>query len=150
MNECFTSTGGREGGREGEGDSAAALSSLASQWRRKPSDWVGSDPCGDIWIGINCTDSRIVSIKLSSMGLSGTLSDDIQYIEELQTLDLSYNKGLSGGLHASIGRLSKLENLLLTGCSFSGEIPPEIGLLSRLVYLMAPALSGCSEHEGQW
>ncbi|OAY76281.1 putative leucine-rich repeat receptor-like protein kinase, partial [Ananas comosus] len=51
------------------------------------------------------------------------------------TRDLSYNKGLSGGLHALIGRLSKLENLLLTGCSFSGEIPPEIGLLSRLVYL---------------
>ncbi|ONK57801.1 uncharacterized protein A4U43_C09F4230 [Asparagus officinalis] len=114
---------------------AVALTSLGNLWKNKPSNWVGLDPCGDSWIGIRCTDSRITSITLSSLGLEGTLSGDIQSLTELQALDLSYNKGLTGGLPASIGSLIKLQNLILVGCSFSGEIPPEIGSLKNLVFL---------------
>nr|CAD1819886.1 unnamed protein product [Ananas comosus var. bracteatus] len=114
---------------------AAALESLTNQWQNTPSNWLGSDPCGSNWVGIKCAKSRIVSITLSSLGLKGTLSGDIQYLEELQALDLSYNKGLTGQLPASIGRLSRLINLILVGCSFYGQIPDEIGSLSRLVFL---------------
>ncbi|XP_010930348.3 leucine-rich repeat receptor protein kinase HPCA1 [Elaeis guineensis] len=114
---------------------AAVLNSLASSWDNTPSNWIGSDPCGDKWVGISCTNSRVISITLSSLGLTGTLSGDIQSLNELQALDLSYNKGLTGGIPASIGSLSKLVNLILVGCSFSGEIPPEIGNLPRLVFL---------------
>ncbi|XP_026663823.2 probable leucine-rich repeat receptor-like protein kinase At5g49770 [Phoenix dactylifera] len=114
---------------------AAALNSLASLWENTPSNWIGSDPCGNNWVGISCTNSRVISITLSSLGLIGTLSGDIQSLNELQALDLSYNKGLNGGIPASIGSLSKLVNLILVGCSFSGKIPPEIGNLARLVFL---------------
>ncbi|XP_072969581.1 leucine-rich repeat receptor protein kinase HPCA1-like [Typha angustifolia] len=114
---------------------AASLNALASLWKNKPSNWYGSDPCGSQWVGIRCTNSRVVSITLSSLGISGTLSGDIQSLVELQAMDLSYNKGLTGAIPASIGKLTKLANLILVGCSFSGEIPPEIGSLSRLVFL---------------
>ncbi|OAY63883.1 putative leucine-rich repeat receptor-like protein kinase [Ananas comosus] len=90
---------------------AAALESLTSQWQNTPSNWIGSDPCGSNWVGIKCAKSRIVS------------------------MDLSYNKGLTGQLPASIGRLSRLINLILVGCSFYGQLPDEIGSLSRLVFL---------------
>nr|AAK63879.2 Putative receptor protein kinase [Oryza sativa]AAP52105.1 leucine-rich repeat family protein, putative [Oryza sativa Japonica Group] len=73
--------------------------------------------------------------RLSSFGLSGTLSGDIQSLSELQYLDLSYNKNLRGPLPSTIGTLSKLQNLILVGCSFTGEIPKEIGQLSNLIFL---------------
>ncbi|XP_062204799.1 leucine-rich repeat receptor protein kinase HPCA1-like [Phragmites australis] len=113
----------------------AGLSGIADSWNKKPSNWNGIDPCGDKWIGITCTGNRITAIRLSSFGLSGTLSGDIQSLSELQNLDLSYNKDLGGPLPSSIGALSNLENLILVGCSFSGEIPKELGQLSKLIFL---------------
>ena len=39
-----------------------ALSSLVQSWNNKPSNWVGSDPCGSNWAGIDCDDSRITEL----------------------------------------------------------------------------------------
>ncbi|GJM87740.1 hypothetical protein PR202_ga03725 [Eleusine coracana subsp. coracana] len=114
---------------------AAGLNGIADSWNKKPSNWNGNDPCGDKWIGISCTKNRIISIRLSSFGLSGTLSGDIQALSALQNLDLSYNKDLGGPVPSSIGKLSNLENLILVGCSFSGEIPEELGQLTQLIFL---------------
>ncbi|KAM0940149.1 putative protein kinase RLK-Pelle-LRR-VIII-1 family [Dioscorea sansibarensis] len=115
---------------------AAALYGLRDQWRNTPSNWNSGDPCDDSWVGVRCdNNSHVISITLSSLGLEGTLTGDIQSLTELQTLDLSYNKGLTGQIPASIGSLSKLENLILVGCSFSGEIPAEIGSLKQLIFL---------------
>uniref|UniRef100_A0A0E0RF51 Protein kinase domain-containing protein n=1 Tax=Oryza rufipogon TaxID=4529 RepID=A0A0E0RF51_ORYRU len=113
----------------------SGLNGLAGSWGSAPSNWAGNDPCGDKWIGIICTGNRVTSIRLSSFGLSGTLSGDIQSLSELQYLDLSYNKNLNGPLPSTIGTLSKLQNLILVGCGFTGEIPKEIGQLSNLIFL---------------
>ncbi|XP_078155831.1 leucine-rich repeat receptor protein kinase HPCA1-like isoform X2 [Carex rostrata] len=116
----------------------AALMALESEWQNTPSNWVGTDPCGAKWVGINCSTStsRVTEITLSSIGITGTLSGgDIQNLEELKTLDLSYNPGLTGSLPSAIGNLKQLHTLILIGCSFSGEIPAEIGKLSNLVSL---------------
>ncbi|KAA8536661.1 hypothetical protein F0562_029139 [Nyssa sinensis] len=113
----------------------AALIALKNQLQNTPPNWVGSDPCGKSWDGIVCTNSRVTSITLSSMNLTGQLSGDILSFLELQTLDLSYNKGLTGPLPPSIGNLKKLSNLILVGCSFSGPIPDTIGSLQQLVFL---------------
>ncbi|KAI3874920.1 hypothetical protein MKW98_019493 [Papaver atlanticum] len=113
----------------------AVLRSFKTQWQNIPPNWVGSDPCGEGWEGIVCKDSRVFSIQLSTMGLKGQLSGDIGSLTELQTLDLSYNTGLTGPLPPSIGELKKLTNLILVGCSFSGPIPSEIGSLPQLVFL---------------
>ncbi|KAJ4965026.1 hypothetical protein NE237_016875 [Protea cynaroides] len=113
----------------------SALNALKHAWQNTPTNWVGSDPCGDGWVGINCSDSRVISITLSSIGLNGQLSGDIQYFSELQTLDLSYNKDLTGSIPPAIGNLTKLANLTLIGCSFSGQIPDTIGSLQELTFL---------------
>ncbi|KVI01670.1 hypothetical protein Ccrd_020050, partial [Cynara cardunculus var. scolymus] len=90
---------------------------------------------------------------LASMQLTGGLPGDIGELTELQILlpvcsivpeifthvclcrDLSYNKGLTGSLTPEIGKLRKLTNLIVVGCSFIGPIPDTIGNLERLTIL---------------
>ncbi|KAI9122581.1 hypothetical protein K1719_006421 [Acacia pycnantha] len=112
-----------------------ALKSLMDILKNTPASWSGSDPCGDSWGGIKCTDSRVTSIKLSSTNLIGELSGDIGLLSELETLDLSYNKALTGSLPPEIGNLQKLSSLFLVDCSFTGPIPDDIGSLEQLVFL---------------
>ncbi|CAN4110813.1 unnamed protein product [Withania somnifera] len=116
-------------------DDYVVLQSLKEEWENVPPSWDGSDPCGDPWEGIDCNNSRVISIKLSSMNLKGELSGDIEGLSELQILDLSYNKGLTGSLPQSIGSLKSLSILILVGCGFSGLIPDTIGSLSQLGFL---------------
>uniref|UniRef100_A0A5B6ZQ21 non-specific serine/threonine protein kinase n=1 Tax=Davidia involucrata TaxID=16924 RepID=A0A5B6ZQ21_DAVIN len=114
---------------------SVALKALKDELQNTPPNWVGSDPCGESWEGIECTNSHVTSITLSSMNLTGQLTGDILSLSELQILDLSYNKGLTGPLSPSIGNLKKLSNLILVGCGFSGPIPDTIGSLKQLVFL---------------
>ncbi|KAL6329194.1 hypothetical protein AAG906_014803 [Vitis piasezkii] len=116
-------------------DDATALVALKDLWENYPPSWVGFDPCGSSWEGIGCYNQRVISIILTSMGLKGGLSGDLDQLSELQILDLSYNKNLTGNIPASIGSLKKLTNLILVGCSFSGPIPDTIGSLTELVFL---------------
>ncbi|KAM5574173.1 leucine-rich repeat receptor protein kinase HPCA1 [Rosa sericea] len=111
------------------------LKPLMTLWTNTPPNWETPDPCEDGWDGIGCHNMRVVSLKLSSMNLTGTLSGDIGQLSELQILDLSYNKGLTGPLPAEIGSLKKLSNIILVGCSFSGPIPATIGSLQELIFL---------------
>ncbi|KAJ6806478.1 putative leucine-rich repeat receptor-like protein kinase isoform X1 [Iris pallida] len=113
----------------------AALRSLMSQLQNPPQTWGKSDdPCGTPWEGVMCSESRVTMLKLSTMGLKGTLSTDIAQITQLHSLDLSYND-LSGTLTPNIGNLKQLSVLILTGCKFSGNIPQELGNLSQLLFL---------------
>ncbi|GLU06071.1 hypothetical protein SLE2022_231340 [Rubroshorea leprosula] len=114
---------------------AAALTSLKAVCNNLPHNWLGSDPCGDGWVGIGCTNSRVTSIKLANMGLEGQVFSDIPSLTELLELDLSYNEGLTGSLPASIGNLKKLTSLILVGCGFTGIIPDTIGNLQQLTML---------------
>ncbi|XP_062017587.1 leucine-rich repeat receptor protein kinase HPCA1-like isoform X2 [Rosa rugosa] len=107
---------------------------LMDEWNIKPPSWVSADPC-DGWEGIKCTNSRITALVLADMGLKGQLPTDIELLSELQILNLSFNKGLTGQLRASIGKLTKLVHLNLVGCSFFGPIPDAIGSLTKLSYL---------------
>ncbi|XWS11592.1 hypothetical protein CRYUN_Cryun37aG0012000 [Craigia yunnanensis] len=116
------------------GDSTA-LRSLTDEWNNVPPSWEGGDPCGDGWVGIGCTGSRVTSITLPNMNLVGTLSGDISTLSELQQLDLSYNNGLTGPLPTSVGNLKELTNLILVSCGFNGPIPDTIGSLSQLRFL---------------
>ncbi|GLU06074.1 hypothetical protein SLE2022_231370 [Rubroshorea leprosula] len=111
------------------------LNALKDVCKNLPPNWSGSDPCGDGWVGIECTDSRVTSITLANMGLEGQVFSEIPSLNELQTLDLSYNKGLTGSLPASIRDLTKLTNLNLIGCGFTGAIPDMIGNLQQLIML---------------
>ncbi|CAN7116351.1 unnamed protein product [Brassica rapa subsp. narinosa] len=117
------------------GFDGSALQALKAEWTKPPSNWEGADPCGTSWVGITCSNNRVVSISLGNLNVEGKLSGDIAALSELQILDLSYNTGLTGPLPPNIGELKKLKNLILVGCSFTGQIPQSIGQLEQLIYL---------------
>jgi hypothetical protein len=62
------------------------LQSLMDELKNTPPNWVGADPCGGNWVGINCNNSRVTSIILPNMGLTGKLSSEILKLSELQIL----------------------------------------------------------------
>ncbi|KAJ8429941.1 hypothetical protein Cgig2_017991 [Carnegiea gigantea] len=113
----------------------AALKALTRDWGNLPNSWTGVDPCGSRWEGVTCSDSRVITITLSSMNLTGELTGDLASLSELEILDLSSNKGLTGSLPSNIGQLSKLTTLILYNCDFSGSIPDSVGSLKQLVHL---------------
>ncbi|KAG6404706.1 hypothetical protein SASPL_136959 [Salvia splendens] len=102
---------------------AAVLRSLKDQWGGTPRSWGRSDdPCA-AWEGVACNNSRVTSLGLSTMGLTGTMSGDIGGLTDLISLDLSFNPGLRGSISPRLGDLQKLTILILAGCSFSNTIP---------------------------
>ncbi|XP_010482269.1 PREDICTED: probable leucine-rich repeat receptor-like protein kinase At5g49770 [Camelina sativa] len=117
------------------GPDATALQAVKSEWTKFPKNWEGSDPCGTNWVGITCSNDRIVSISLGNVDLEGKLSADIAALSELQILDLTSNPNLTGPLPPNIGNLKKLVILNLMGCGFSGQIPESIGSLEQLTTL---------------
>ncbi|CAN6448408.1 unnamed protein product [Victoria cruziana] len=73
----------------------------------------------------NARENRVLELRLSSMMLSGTIPDSLQYCSSMTSLDISNNE-FSGSLPAGICKwLPYLVNLDLSNNSFSGPIPPE-------------------------
>ncbi|KAK4480215.1 hypothetical protein RD792_013277 [Penstemon davidsonii] len=105
----------------------AVLRSLKDQWGNTPPSWDKSnDPCAD-WDGVSCNNTRVTSLGLSTMGLTGLKLPIFR--------DLSFNPGLTGSLSPRLGDLKKLTILILAGCSFTNNIPSELGNLSELTFL---------------
>nr|GLL26760.1 probable leucine-rich repeat receptor-like protein kinase At5g49770 [Ipomoea trifida] len=114
----------------------AVLTSLKDQWQNTPPSWDDSDdPCGGSWEGVSCNNSRVTALGLSTMGLKGKLNGDIGGLTELISLDLSFNRGLTGSISPRIGDLQKLSILALNSNNFTGEIPATLGNLSKLYWL---------------
>ncbi|KAF2288022.1 hypothetical protein GH714_003943 [Hevea brasiliensis] len=114
---------------------AAALQSLKDAWQNTPPSWGSGDPCGTPWEGVTCKDSRVTALGLSTMSLKGKLSGDIGGLNELISLDLSFNPELTGSLTPRLGDLQNLNILILAGCGFTGNIPDELGNLAELSFL---------------
>ncbi|XP_024932792.3 probable LRR receptor-like serine/threonine-protein kinase At5g45780 isoform X3 [Ziziphus jujuba] len=91
------------------------------------------DPC--TWNMVGCSlEGFVISLEMTSMGLSGTLSPSIGNLSHLRTL-LLQNNDITGTIPAEIGKLSELHTLDLSGNNFVGEIPSSLGFLTRLSYL---------------
>eukprot|EP01018_Ginkgo_biloba_P040381 Gb_14348 [translate_table: standard] len=116
-------------------EDVATLSLLKSTWQNTPPNWRGTDPCGDEWDGIICTNSQVTFLSLSNMNTKGKLPSDIGSLTSLRALDLSYNKELTGSIPTSLVNLINLYTLLLIGCGFTGQIPSELGNLRNLTIL---------------
>ncbi|GMI93761.1 IMPAIRED OOMYCETE SUSCEPTIBILITY 1 [Hibiscus trionum] len=100
-------------------------------------NWQG-DPCTPqdfLWEGLNCTyddnsPPRIVSLNLSSSGLTGGIPLYIQNLTQLQYLDLS-NNSLTGPVPEFLSRLRSLTLLNLNDNSLNGSVPAELVERSR-------------------
>ncbi|KAJ3695097.1 hypothetical protein LUZ60_000474 [Juncus effusus] len=110
-----------------EGD-VNAINGIKVQYGLKK-NWMG-DPCNPspyLWDGLKCSYSttgepKIISVNLSSSGLTGAISDSFNQFQAIKTLDLSCNN-LSGAIPDFLGSISTLQTLDLRGNNFIGSIP---------------------------
>ncbi|CAK9198353.1 unnamed protein product [Sphagnum troendelagicum] len=120
----------------------SALNALQQSFGVGDLNWPSStDPCSAPWPGVFC-DSSNTNVKmliLSSMSLSGVLSEEIGSLSDLQDLELSFNPNLGGTLPTQLGYLSQLQTLSMQSCSFTGPIPASLSNLTNLTFL---ALNG--------
>ncbi|KAL6842611.1 hypothetical protein ACP4OV_027455 [Aristida adscensionis] len=131
-------------------DDLSGLHGIAGSWNTKLSSWSGIDPCGGSWIGISCTGNRVTSITLSTLGLSGTLSGDIQSLSELQYLTAIQGfmkiALLSKIIVSAQPSSSRLRYIMITkthaSCEqslnnnkFNGPIPRSLGRIANLNWL---------------
>ena len=98
-------------------------------WRRKD-NWCSDKPVSE-WYGVSCTNGRVVSLRLFSNKLSGSIPPELGNLSNLRKLDLHSNQ-LSGSIPSELGNLSNLNELDLCSNQLSSSIPPELGNLSNL------------------
>ncbi|PPR86386.1 hypothetical protein GOBAR_AA34302 [Gossypium barbadense] len=124
----------RLGGRTHTRD-VITLNAMKSSLRNPPLDWNG-DPCLPLnytWTGITCSEGeriRVVTLNLTSMGLSGSLSSSIANLTALTGIWLG-NNSLSGTI-PNLSSLRLLEVLHLEDNQFNGDIPSSLGEVRSL------------------
>ena len=106
------------------------------------SSWDGDDCCK--WRGVVCSNrtGHVIRLNLRSLeddGIDGKFGGEISHslldLKYLNYLDLSMNNFEGTKIPKFIGSLERLRYLNLSAASFSGRIPPQLGNLSRLIYL---------------
>ncbi|KAE8713187.1 Leucine-rich repeat receptor-like protein kinase PXC1 [Hibiscus syriacus] len=96
-------------------------------------NWTGHDACSSAWHGVNCSSTgRVIELSLPSLSLRGPITA-ISLLDQLRILDLHENR-LNGSV-SPLTNCTNLELVYLTGNDFSGDIPPEISHLRRLLRL---------------
>ncbi|TKV95693.1 hypothetical protein SEVIR_9G379100v4 [Setaria viridis] len=98
-------------------------------------NWVpqNGDPCGQSWLGVTCSGSRVITIKVPGMGLNGTLGYNMNLLTELSELDASNNN--LGGSDIPYNLPPNLERLNLEKNNFIGTLPYSISKMATLNYL---------------
>lgn len=89
------------------------------------------------WTGIQCNSNGAVEkLDLSSMNLTGRVSNQIEQLQNLNYFNLCCN-GFSSSLPKSISKLTALTLLDVSQNLFTGELPKEIGKATGLQILNA-------------
>ncbi|XP_062187186.1 protein STRUBBELIG-RECEPTOR FAMILY 7-like isoform X1 [Phragmites australis] len=98
-------------------------------------NWVSEngDPCGQSWLGVTCSGSRVRTIKLSGMRLNGTLGYSMNQLTAIVELDMSNNN--LGGSDIPYNLPPNLESLNLAGNNFTGTVPYSISQMVALRHL---------------
>ncbi|GJX56744.1 leucine-rich repeat transmembrane protein kinase protein [Tanacetum coccineum] len=114
-----------------EDQDAAAIWNTKSAYKLKR-NWQG-DPCVPrkfLWEGLNCdyndlNSTKIISLNLSSSGLSGEIVTALANLTMIESLDLSYNN-LTGAVPQFLASLNNLKLVNLTGNNFTRPLPAEL------------------------
>ncbi|XP_020693988.2 receptor-like protein EIX2 [Dendrobium catenatum] len=131
------------------------------------SSWRGSECCS--WRGIRCDNhtSSVTFIKLRNpypnigssvdftshgfWNLSGEIDSSLLQLKSLEQLDLSYNTFGGIPIPHFFGSLKKLRYLNLSRAGFSGNVPVQLGNLSRLQYLdLSSSFPPLVVHDFHW
>ncbi|CAL5190309.1 unnamed protein product [Lathyrus oleraceus] len=134
---AFASTNATQ--HQGSEEALALLNwktNLDIQSQASLSSWTTlSSPCK--WEGITCDEKTkfVTVINVTNFGLKGTLSSlNFSSFPMLQTLDIS-NNSFHGNIPHQIGNLSKISKLKMNHNLFNGSIPSTVGMLMNLVDL---------------
>ncbi|CAN1169035.1 Protein STRUBBELIG-RECEPTOR FAMILY 6 [Linum perenne] len=92
----------------------------------------GNDPCSQNWKGVTCSGSKVTEIKLSGLGLSGSMGYNLDSLKSLKDLDMSGNN-IGGSIPYQLP--PNLERLNLANNQFTGEIPYSVSQMASLKYL---------------
>ncbi|KAG9443894.1 hypothetical protein H6P81_015234 [Aristolochia fimbriata] len=94
----------------------------------------GNDPCGQSWRGVTCSGDRdrVTEIKLSGLGLSGSMGYQLASLTSLKILDLS-NNNLRDQIPYQLP--PNLQQLNLAGNAFSGNLPYSLAQTTTLKVL---------------
>ncbi|HEY5750848.1 MAG TPA: RHS repeat-associated core domain-containing protein, partial [Chryseolinea sp.] len=87
------------------------------------------------WFGITVTNGDVTGIYFVNNGLKGLLPKSIFKLTELTSFQLYNNGNITGTIPTSMGSLSKLTTLAVSGSQLSGTIPVSLGNLSNLSIL---------------
>ncbi|CAN4107702.1 unnamed protein product [Withania somnifera] len=125
----------------------AVMEDLRRSFNKKPQDWHG-DPClptDKSWTGVSCssgTNPRIITLNLTSVGISGSLPPSISKLTALSHMWLGGNE-LTGQI-PDLSPLHNLETLHLENNQLQGPIPETLGKLPKLreVFLQNNHLKG--------
>ncbi len=96
------------------------------------------------WFGVGVDRSgRVISLELSSNGLTGSIPPELGRLADLRLLHLGFNS-LTGSIPSQLGDLARLESLALSFNSLAGSIPDSLGGLSNLfqLFLSSNSLTG--------
>ncbi|KAI3829789.1 hypothetical protein L1987_03917 [Smallanthus sonchifolius] len=89
------------------------------------------------WTGIGCNSlGRIEKLDLSARNLSGRISDDIQWLRSLTSVNLCCN-GFSSSLPRSLSNLTRLESVDLSQNNFVDSFPGGLAMAIGLISLNA-------------
>ncbi|XWS18918.1 hypothetical protein CRYUN_Cryun32bG0086100 [Craigia yunnanensis] len=108
-----------------------AITNIKSMYELKR-NWQG-DPCAPqdyLWDGLNCrytgfSPPRIISLNLSSSGLTGEISKYISNLTMIEIVDLSENS-LTGPIPEFLSQMTSLRVLSLRGNLLNGSVPVEL------------------------
>ncbi|XP_060672293.1 probable LRR receptor-like serine/threonine-protein kinase At1g05700 [Ziziphus jujuba] len=113
--------------QEGDDDAITKIKSTYGMQR----NWQG-DPCTRdyLWEGLNCSydgydPPRIISVNLSSSGLTGEIPLAISNLTMLEVLDLSFNN-FTGPVPEFLSQLPKLRVLNLERNNLNGSLPDQL------------------------
>eukprot|EP00301_Raphidiophrys_heterophryoidea_P005514 c12304_g1_i1.p1 GENE.c12304_g1_i1~~c12304_g1_i1.p1 ORF type:complete len:2890 (+),score=599.83 c12304_g1_i1:62-8731(+) len=92
--------------------------------------WNRVDQCSGIF-GATCSGNTVVSLELSTNGLSGTIPRRIGLLSSLKILDISGNL-ISGSIPTEIGLLKLLTKLDVSFNRLTGSLPTSLSQLTAL------------------